>query len=325
VMYVLGRGFGLERPARWLAALGLAQVGEFAFVLISFGEQNKVWGPDVSRPLVAVAALSMLATPALFLLLERVVLPRVSDGGPKRPHDEVAHDGAEVVMAGFGRVGQVVGRMLRMSGRAVTVLDLDPAIVDMLRRLGQKVYYGDATRLDLLVAAGCANAKLFVLAIDEPEKSAEVAELVRRNFPKLPILARARNRGHYYRLRRLGITHIFRETLGTSLELGEAALRSLGVRAHTAHRIALRWRDHDEAALEEMLQYAGKSQDVWLSEAKKALENFERSMAQELTGTVTEKDPGWDNESLRDEVMARFPGPISPSPPAGGEGRGEGQ
>ncbi len=315
VMYALARGFGLERPARWLSALGLAQVGEFAFVLITFGEQNRVWGPEVSRPLVAVVALSMLATPALFVLLERVVLPRVSDGGPQRPHDAVAHDDAAVVMAGFGRVGQVVGRMLRMAGHGVTVLDLDPAIVDMLRRLGQKVYYGDASRLDLLVSAGCGRARLFVLAIDEPEKSVEVADLVRRNFPSLPILARARNRQHYYRLRRLGITAVFRETLGTSLELGEAALKALGSRAHTAHRVALRWRDHDEAALEDMLRFAGESQDVWLSEAKKALENFERSMKEELAGKAQEKDPGWDNESLRDEVAARAAAPPAPEPP----------
>jgi voltage-gated potassium channel Kch len=328
VMFGFGKLFGLDRPARWLTALGLAQVGEFAFVLISFGEQNHVWGPEVSRPLVAVVALSMLATPALFVLLERVVLPRVADGGPKRPHDEVAHDGAEVVMAGFGRVGQVVGRLLRMSGHAVTVLDLDPNIVDMLRRLGQKVYYGDASRLDLLVAAGCANAKLFVLAIDEPDRSVEVAELVRRHFPKLPILARARNRQHHYRLRRLGITSIFRETMGTSLELGQAALRALGVRAHTAHRISLRWRDPDERALEDMLKFAGAGADVWLSEAKKALENFEKAMRDELGGKLTDKDAGWDNETLRDEVMARYaaavaasaePPPSEPKPPPTGE------
>jgi voltage-gated potassium channel Kch len=177
----------------------------------------------------------------------------------------------------------------------------------MLRRLGQKVYYGDASRLDLLVAAGCAHARLFVLAIDEPEKSAEVASLVRRHFPTLPILARARNRAHYYRLRRLGITDIFRETLGTSLELGEAALRKLGVRAHAAHRIAGRWRDHDEAALQELFKYSDEAQEVWLSEAKKALENFERSMAAELASPAREKDRGWDNESLRDELVARFP------------------
>jgi voltage-gated potassium channel Kch len=196
--------------------------------------------------------------------------------------------------------------MLRMAGHGVTVLDLDPAIVDMLRRLGQTVHYGDASRLDLLVAAGCANAKLFVLAIDEPEKSVEVAELVRRNFPKLPILARARNRQHYYRLRRLGITALFRETLASSLELGESALTHLGTRAHTAHRIAMRWRDHDEAALEQMLEYSAQEQDVWMSQAKKALANFEKSMKEELQGEIEEKDPGWDNESLRDEIAERF-------------------
>ncbi len=312
VMYGLARAFGLDRSARWLTAIGLAQVGEFAFVLISFGTDSHVWDTGVSRMLVAVVALSMLITPALFMLLERLVLPKVADGGTQRAHDAVSHDGATVVMAGFGRVGQVVGRMLRMSGHGVTVLDLDPAVVDMLRRLGQKVYYGDASRLDLLVAAGCGQARLFVLAIDEPEKSVEVAELVQRHFPKLPILARARNREHYYRLRRLGLTAIFRETMGTSLELGEAALRQLHVRAHTAHRIAQRFKQHDEAVLSEMLQYAGQGQDVWLSEAKKALENFERAMRDEIASVGTSRDPGWDNDSLRLEIAARSK---SDSPP----------
>ncbi|MBL8909956.1 MAG: cation:proton antiporter [Archangium sp.] len=305
VLYGLGTFFKLDRPSRWLTALGLAQVGEFAFVLISFGEANRVWDHEFSKPLIAVTALSMLATPGLFMFLERVLLPRVADGGPRRAHDEVSHDGAQVVMAGFGRVGQVVGRMLRMSGFGVTVLDLDPQIVDMLRRLGSKVYYGDASRLDLLMAAGCANAKMFVLAIDDPEKSVEVAELIHRHFPKLPIIARARNRQHYYQLRKMGITRIFRETMGSSLDMGQAALREMGVRAHTAHRIAQRWKEHDEAAIDEMLKYIDKGQDVWFSEAKKALENFEKSMKSELDGTHRERDPGWNNETLREEIAAR--------------------
>jgi voltage-gated potassium channel Kch len=313
-MYLFARLFGLDKPARVLTAFALAQVGEFAFVLISTGQESHVFGPEVAKPLVTAVALSMLATPALFLALERWVLPRVAASTPKRAHDEVVHDGAAVVMAGFGRVGQVVGRMVRLAGYPVTVLDLDPAIVDMLRRLGQRVYYGDASRLDLLYSAGCEHAKLFVLAIDEPEKSVEVAELVRRHFPKLPILARARNRQHYYRLRKLGITQIYRETLGTSLELGQGTLRQLGVRAHTAHRIAHRWRQHDEAALEDMLQFVGQGDQVWLNEAKKALANFEKSMADELGGKASEKDPGWDNESLRDEINARYARNARPPP-----------
>ncbi|MBX7096773.1 MAG: monovalent cation:proton antiporter-2 (CPA2) family protein [Myxococcaceae bacterium] len=306
-MLGFSRIFKLDRPARWLVSVGLSQVGEFAFVLISFGQASAVFGDEVAKPLVAVVALSMLVTPALFVLLERVILPRVTAGAAKREHDAVAHDDAQVVVAGFGRVGQVVARMLRMSGFGVTVLDLDPEMVDLLRRLGQKVYYGDASRLDLLVSAGCEKAKLFVLCIDEPDKSMEVAELVRRHFPKLPILARARNRQHYIRLWTLGIRDIIRETMGSSLELSEHALRNLGVRAHTAHRIANRWRAHDEKALLDMMKFVGgPDRNAFFAEARKAMENFEKTMREELQGTTGQPDKGWDNESLRNEANARF-------------------
>jgi voltage-gated potassium channel Kch len=231
-----------------------------------------------------------------------VVLPRVAVSEESRPHDDIEHGGAAVVMAGFGRVGQVVGRMVRLAGHALTVLDLDPDAVDLLRRLGQKVHYGDASRLDLLVAAGCNDARLFVLAIDDPEKSVEVAALVTRHFPKLPILARARNRRHYYQLRKLGITQVFRETLGSSLELGEAALRSLGVRAHTAHRAALRWRKHDALAIERMTSFVDQGEAVWMAEAKKMLANIEEQMRDEMGGRGDITDRGWDNESLRAQV-----------------------
>lgn len=320
VLWPLARLFGLDRAGAWLAAIGLSQVGEFAFVLISFGQQARVFGDEVARPLGAAVALSMLATPALFLLLERVILPWATAAVAQRPHDDVSHDEAQVVMAGFGRVGQVVGRILRMSGFQVTVLDLDPMIVDLLRRLDQKVYYGDASRLDLLLAAGCARAKLFILAIDDPAKALEVAELVRRHFPKLPILARARNREAYYELRKLGITHVFRETLGSSVELGEAALHELGVRAHTAHRLARRWREQDLRNLEAMTAFADAEDHVWMAEAKKALANMEQAMRDEVAGRTAGRDPGWDNETLRADVQGRAQGehgsPADPRPDA---------
>lgn len=307
VLLVLGKLFHLDRAAKWLVAIGLAQVGEFAFVLIGFGETSGVLRPEHVKALVAVTALSMLVTPLLFILLERLVLPWATrNTTAQRPHDTPSHDDAEVVMAGYGRVGQVVGRLLRASGHPVTVLDLDPEFVDLLTRLGQKVYYGDASRLDLLVAAGCEKAKLFVLAIDDVEKSCEVAELVRRQFPKLTILARARNRQHYYRLRKLGITHIVRETLMGSLELGQMTLRLLGVRAHTAHRYARKWRAHDELNLETMFKLEDESDEVFYAEAKKALANMEQAMRDEF-GPDAQHHPGgdWDNESLRAEVNAR--------------------
>jgi monovalent cation:proton antiporter-2 (CPA2) family protein len=304
VLFALGRVFKLDRSARWLTAVGLCQVGEFAFVLINVGIGEHVFGAEVSGPLVAVIALSMLATPPLFLLLQRVILPRVAAKSAERPHDEIEHHDAAIVMAGFGRVGQVVGRILRMAGHSLTVLDLDPDAVDLLRRLGQKVYYGDASRLDLLVAAGLPNAKLFVLAIDDPEKSVEVAALVRRHCPSLPILARARNRQHYYQLRKLGVVDVFRETLGTSVEMAGTALRKLGARAHTVHRAGLKFRRHDQRVIEAMMEFAGKGEDVWMPEAKKMIANVEEAMRSEMRDKDGNIDLGWNNDSLRAAARA---------------------
>jgi monovalent cation:proton antiporter-2 (CPA2) family protein len=306
VLMAIAPLFGVDRPARWLLALSLCQIGEFAFVLFSFGAQTGVIPESVGAPLVASTALTMLLTPLLFVLLERVVLPRVTATGPKREHDHIEHGDNPVVLAGFGRVGQVIGRLLRLNGFGVTVLDLDSDIVDVLRRLGQQVYYGDASRLDLLTSAGCAKAKLFVLAIDDVDKSLEVGELVKRHYPKLPILARARNRTHYYRLLQLGVppTHIFRETMGSSLEMAVRALVDLGVRAHTAQRRMLRWKEHDEAALEKMAAAVGTAS--WMDLARKILAEAEKSMENEFQGKTDsrEHDAAWDNEPLREGVKA---------------------
>jgi len=306
VLMLLGRVFGLDRPARWLLALSICQIGEFAFVLLKISRDMGVIPDDVREPLVAVTALTMLLTPLVFVLLERVVLPRVSAGGPKREHDHIEHGDNPVVCAGFGRVGQVIGRMLRLNGFGVTVLDLDSDIVDVLRRLGQQVYYGDASRPDLLHSAGCAKAKLFVLAVDDPDKSVEICELVKRHYPNLKILARARNRTHYYRLLKLGLppSHIFRETMGTSLEMAVRALVDLGVRAHTAQRRMLRWKEHDEAALEKMASAVGSAS--WVDLARKILAEAEKSMEEEFQGKTSsrEHDAAWDNEPLREGVRA---------------------
>lgn len=307
VLYGLGRVFRLDRTARWLLAFGLAQAGEFAFVLLSFGVQGGLFSAELASPLVAVVALSMMLTPPLFLLLEHVVLPRVAAAAQQRAPDAIQHEENAVVIAGFGRFGQVVGRMLRANGMGATVLDLDPAMVDLLRRLGFKVHYGDASRPELLHAAGCARAKLFVLAIDDAQQATAVAETVRQHFPELKVLARARNRTHYYELRKLGIEprHIFRETMGSALEMAVATLQGLGLRAHTAHRMARRWRDHDEKALQELEKLWGKDEAQYFSAARKALDEAERLMREEDTALLNERDAAWDNESLREEVRER--------------------
>jgi glutathione-regulated potassium-efflux system ancillary protein KefC len=285
VMRLLGKLFGLDRPSRWLFAMSLAQIGEFAFVLLSYGVSDKIFSPSFAAPLIAAVAISMVLTPPLFIVLERWVLPRVSEHGEKREQDVIVHADAPVVIAGYGRYGQIVGRILRANGFPLTILDLDPEMIDILGRLGIKAYYGDASRTDLLQAAGCERAKLFICAVDDQAEATKIVENVRHHFPNLPILARCRDRTHYWELRRLGATAVFRETFAAAYETGISALRELGFRAFTAHRLAARWRQHEEQMLEELGKLWGTDNEA------------ERLMKQENPAILAED--GWDNESLR--------------------------
>jgi monovalent cation:proton antiporter-2 (CPA2) family protein len=299
VLHLLGRIFKLDRPARWLLAMSLAQIGEFAFVLLNIGRTEGVFGADIQAPLIAATAISMVLTPPMFVLLERVILPRVTDRGEDRPQDEIVDAHAPVVIAGYGRFGQMVGRVLRANRIDVTILDLDPEMVDILGRLGVKVYYGDASRVDLLHAAGVQHAKLFVLAVDDKAQATQIAEQVRHHFPDVPILARARDRQHYWELRKLGVQKVFRETFAAAWETSIEALKVMGYRAHTALRIARRWRDHEEQVLEELGELWGTDQKAYFTKVRANLDEAERLMRDVDPSVMTDSDGAWDNESLR--------------------------
>lgn len=303
VLQLLGKVFGLDRSARWLLAVGLAQIGEFAFVLLSFGVQSGIFPPSVAGPMVAAVAISMVLTPPAFILLQRVILPRVGDREELREQDEIRDGDTPVVIAGYGRYGQIVGRILRANRIPMTILDLDPSIVDIVGRLGIKVYYGDASRADLLHAAGCAKAKLFVLAVDDQAEATKIATNVRHHFPQLKIVARCRDRPHYWELRQLGIAQPMRETFGSAYETGIAALEALGYRHYTAHRLARRWRDHEERVLEELGEVWGTGdRDAYYTRTRGAFEEAERLMREEDPTVFNGRDEAWDNESLRKEA-----------------------
>ena len=304
VLLALGWLFRLGRSGQLLLAFALAQGGEFAFVLFSFAQQNRVLAAATVGPLVAVVALSMAATPLLLLVYERVLLPRLTGADPERAADEIEAEDGSVVIAGFGRFGQIVGRLLRSSGVTATVLDLDAEIVDVIRRLGQKVYYGDASRLELLRAAGCERARLLVVAVDEHDKTMEIVQTVRRHFPGLPILARARGRVEYYQLRQAGVQTVIRETFGSALMAGTAALRALGHRAYQAERLTQAFRHHDEAAARRLEGMWGQDQKVFFAAAKSALQETENLMKVEDKRPFA-SDDGWDNEPLRADVTSR--------------------
>ncbi len=299
VLFALGKAFKLSRPSTYVFGFSLAQVGEFAFVLVSFGQQVGVLRGALPGSIVAVVALSMLLTPLLFLVLERLVLPRLAPPPESREADVIDGHEAPVVMAGFGRFGQITGRLLRQNGIPVTVLDVDPEVIEVVRRLGSVVFYGDASRLDLLQAAGCDRARLFLIAIDDPEKTLEIVQIVKTHFPHLRIVARAADRVQFYKLRGAGVRHVVRETFGSALEMGELGLRELGFGAHHAHRAARLFKRHDDRSAEHLASIWGSmDQTAFFSEVRQALTQTEELMRQEASRHGA-PDEGWDNESLR--------------------------
>ena len=281
VLLGLGRAFKLKGAEAMLFAFALAQGGEFAFVLFSFATQNAVLPAEVGNILVASVALSMACAPILLTIEEKLVRPRFQTCKPERPADEIDEHDNPVILAGFGRFGHIVGRLLRANGFGTTVLDHDADQVETLSRYGMKSFYGDASRLDLLEAAGARQARLFVLAIDDEAKALQIITTVQQAFPQLKILARATSRQHAYEILRLGVTQVYRETLGSALDLSIDALRALGMEDRRAHRVAEIFREHDEASVREMAKLPDDDAD-YVSIARKHIENLERALQSDL-------------------------------------------
>lgn len=250
LLYPLARHFGM---CDWRAALKLATVlaqgGEFAFVLFGIARTEQVLEAGTIDELVLAVAVSMMMTPLLYALAEWLGQRTETEIEPEYEMPEVDHH--DVLIAGFGRVGQIVGRLLRIIGRPFTALESDPEQLDTVRRYGTTVHYGDASRLDLLRAAGAQHAQIFVLAISDLEQSMRVAEAVRTHFPHLKIIARARNRRHAHKLMDLGVEHIFRETLLSSLAMTELVLRDLGHSDTEAKRLTKTFCERDSKLLVE--------------------------------------------------------------------------
>lgn len=253
ILFIIGRAFKLPPKAARALAFTLPQGGEFAFVLFSLAASLGLLSRPTSDLLILVVAFSMALTPVLTLLNNRVIEPRLAAFHPPA-FDRIDEPGNPVIIAGFGRFGQIVARVLRVRHIPFTALEISSEQVDFVRRFGSKIYYGDASRPELLRAAGASDARVFVLAIDNVEASVRTAEMVRRNFPNMTIYARARNRHHAHLLMELGITHIVRETLLSSFELTAQVLGGLGVSEEESHRMLALFRRHDEETLRR--QYA---------------------------------------------------------------------
>ncbi len=250
VMAVVGRLFGENWRDAGTAGAALSQGGEFAFVLLTFAVANRVMDAEFAGLLTAAVALSMAATPLVFAAWQRLSRARVET--PEEPENDF--DGAEpqVLIAGVGRFGQIVSRVLNANGFETSVLENSVEQIELLRQFGRHVYYGDALRLDLLRAAGAEKARVLVIAIDNPDKASELVEMAREAFPNLTVLARAFDRRHAYELLNKGAHVVERETFEGGLALASETLRALGWRAYRAERAARLFRLHDEKLFQEL-------------------------------------------------------------------------
>jgi CPA2 family monovalent cation:H+ antiporter-2/glutathione-regulated potassium-efflux system protein KefB len=301
-LFILGKTFRISIEQNLLFAMALSQVGEFAFVLLSFTQQNNILSPQTVSIMTAVVALSMALTPLLLLLHERIIQPRFNKTttDDTREADEI-QEKHPVIIAGFGRFGNIVGRFLRVNGIQATILDLDSDRVDALHNLGIKVYYGDASRHDLLASAGAADAKVIIIAMDTVEQTLEVVKVVRKHFPHLQMLVKAENIPDTYELMDLGVLHIYRETLDTSLRMGADALQLLGVRAYQAQRNVSTFRKQDEKALKG-LSAIRNDKKLYINTVKERIEELEKLMSNDRVTRWNPATQGWDEQSLIDEA-----------------------
>jgi glutathione-regulated potassium-efflux system ancillary protein KefC len=275
VLWVIARLARLPPDERPLFILLLAQGGEFAFVILTLAVQQDVMPAATAQAITLAVALSMLSTPLLLVLHDRVLAPRfapVQVREPERP------EASKVIVAGLGRIGQVVARLLHASGYEPTILDDDPDHVEQCRRFGFRVFYGDATRLDLLEAAGAAQADFLVIALDDPVATTQLARTAMRHFPNLKIIARARDMRHLFELRDLGVQIIERETFESALELGRAALAAISGDPERARRAARSFARHDQEVLAKLYEVHRTAPDAHVSVSNELRDQFARTL-----------------------------------------------
>jgi len=279
VIVGLGRLFKFSFHSSKDIGILLSQAGEFGFVIFAVAQQGKIITDRQSHVLVAIVTFSMVMMPLLVIVNEKYIRPLFNVKPPE--FDNIQDDSPQVIIAGFGRVGQMTGRILRGLWVPCTALELDPEQVEVVRKFGNKIYYGDASRLDLLEQAGAAKAEIFLLAVDDPASSINIARTVKEKFPHLKIVARARNRQHVFDLMDLGITHIYRETFASALEMGEVVLQEIGMPEAKIEQTLQKFREHDEKNI--VAQHA-----IWDNEteliafSKEASDQLEKTLAADV-------------------------------------------
>jgi len=289
VVYVVARAFHVERRAAALTATALAQGGEFAFVLLGIASASGIITADLSELATAAVAISMALTPLMLIAYKRWCSDDLAKG--PEPRNDAFDNRPDVIVAGFGRFGQIAARLLIVNRFKISTLDASAEQVDLVRRFGSRVYYGDATRLDLLRAAGAADAKVLIVAIDDRDQAEKLVEIAVRYFPNLKVLARAYDRRHAYRLLDKGAHVVERETFEAGLVLGSEALKTLGFKADQATRAARLFRIHDEKMFR-ALAHDWADEERYIVATRETSERMNELLAADIQSML--REPGGD-------------------------------
>lgn len=289
IMYGVGRFGKLGHENAKKTALYLALGGEFAFVISSLTLKTTLLTVEQASTLNLVVTFSMVLTPVLFFIQSKVDEMRQGKKKTIEDYDKFENTDPQVIIAGFGRFGQIFGRILRAQGIAFTAIDHDPDQIQLLRKFGNKVFYGDCSREDILHAAGAHNARFIVVAVDNQNISIETVEVIKEKFPNLKIFARARNRQHAYELMDMGVHFVKRETIDSSINFVEELLREMGMSKSLAQKIVERFRVHDTTLLNQ--QYVNRfDEKALISASKLAVEQLEKVMKEDLTQSYVNFD-----------------------------------
>ena len=306
ILAIIGKLFGMCLDSSLLFAFALAQGGEFAFVLVSFALQNGVMESEQANLIIASVALSMALTPLLMLLNEKLIQPRFGTTEKPRPDDESIDVLCPVIIAGFGRYGSTIGRFMQANGVNATYLDTDPNNVDLLRKMGLKVFYGDASRHNLLAAAGAEDAKLLIIAVGDSDKALQIVETAQKNHPHLKIIVRTKSWNDSYKILDAGVDHIHRDYLDGALRMAADALTMMGFRRYPVRRALQTFRKHDENFLRELAELHHE-EHKFIQGVKDRNEDLERMMLDDMESIGQDKDLGWDNTSLKKEFSPLEP------------------
>jgi len=279
VMLLIAQAFNINKKEQAFFTIALSQGGEFAFVLFQFSKANGVLSSKAIDPLVSAVVISMFLTPILFFIYEKIARKEKEvEESSQREADVIKETDHKVILVGFGHLGVDVGRLLRSAGIKPVILDHDERNVDLLRKFGFEVYYGDATRHDLLESAGAHQAKLLIITIDDTERAKRLIQLVHKHYPQLKVITNAVSRKAAFEMMDLGVDQIYRDTFATALAIGQAALKKLGIDPYQAHRLSLIFKKKDQEMMPKLHQIR-KERDAYIFQYQKHHENLEKLMS----------------------------------------------